>query len=179
MLRRKQVPEVLKQSPLDIWQDEGWRSVRSPLSAMMRFERQFDRIFDRFFNDTEESFSTIPACDLKETDTHYLVSFDLPGVNKNDIQISVQNNLITVSGERKEEKAREEARGLGRELYYGSFQRSFALPSSVESEKVEAHYQDGVLYITAPKVESAKSRLIKVAEGKPKLVVDKSEEKAA
>lgn len=172
MERKKLVPEVM----------------RSGLPGLWRLQRQMDQMFDRFFGDffgtapllsSEEEFGHCPACDLKETDTHYLVTFDLPGVKKDDIHISVRDHMLSISGERKEEKTKEAETGLGRERFYGEFQRSFMLPSSVEAENVEANYQDGVLYVTIPKVEGAKPQTIRIAEGKPKFISEKKAEKAA
>ena len=161
----------------DIWHG----GMLSPFRSFQRLQRQMDRMFDEFLQPLNsespaeaESFSYALPCDFKETDSHYLLSFDLPGVSKDDIRLSVHDHQLYVSGERREERAKEGARGLARERYYGAFQRSFTLPSAVDSDKIEANYSDGVLYLTIPKVEGAKAKQIKVVEGRPRLVEKKA-----
>ena len=113
----------------------------------------------------EQSFN--PACDVEETDSHYLMSFDLPGVSKDDVKIEVVENQLTITGERKalEKKDDKNNRHVA-ERYYGSFKRVFTLPSTIDATKVEASYRDGVLQIALPKAESAKPQQIKISEGK-------------
>jgi len=91
-----------------------------------------------------------PQSEIDETDSHYLVSIDLPGIKKDAISIELKDSVLSVSGERKTAK----------------FQRSFSLPSTVESERIEADYEDGVLRIAIPKAEEIKPRQIKIGDGK-------------
>ena len=114
-----------------------------------------------------ETQSFNPACDVEETHTHYLMSFDLPGVSKDDVKIEVVENQLTISGERKalEKKDDKNNRHVA-ERYYGSFQRVFTLPSTIDAAKVEATYKDGVLQIALPKSEAARPHQIKISEGK-------------
>lgn len=110
-----------------------------------------------------------PACDVEETDSHYLMSFDLPGISKEDVKIEVVDNQLTVSGERKTEQKGDKNNRHMAERFYGSFQRVFTLPATIDATNVEASYKDGVLQIALPKAESAKPREIKISEGKGSL----------
>lgn len=167
MANRNLMPDVVRSE----------RGALSPFRELNRLQRRMDRFFDTFFSEPfpallrptreileEEEF--IPACDIDETDTHYVVNFDLPGLKKDEINIEVRDNQLIVSGERKRER-KEEARGRwGQERYYGSFTRSFTLPSSVDPNKVEANYENGVLQIALPKTEVTKGKQIPIKEGK-------------
>ena len=126
------------------------------------------RLFDRWFEDFGRELGFTPAVDVDETPTHYIVSCDLPGMHKADINIEVRDSQLVVSGERKEEREEGEKRSHYRaERYYGNFLRVFPLPSGVDSNLIEANYENGVLQIALPKVESAtKPRQIKIDEEK-------------
>jgi HSP20 family protein len=103
-----------------------------------------------------------PSLDLAETDSTVEVRLDLPGAKPEEIDIQLSGNVLTVSGERKEEKE-EKGRTFHRvERREGGFSRSISLPCAVEEEKVQAQYRDGVLSITMPKTEKAKAKKIKV-----------------
>lgn len=113
-----------------------------------------------------ETKSFNPACDVEETDSHYLMSFDLPGISKDEVKIEVVENQLTIAGERKIERKEEKNSRHLTERYYGSFKRVFTLPSTIDATKVEASYKDGVLQIALPKTEAAKPHQIKISEGK-------------
>jgi len=104
----------------------------------------------------------LPAVDIVEQKDDYIVKVDLPGLTKNDVKITVQNDILTIRGEKKQEKESKEQNVHRMERSYGMFQRSFTLPSSVKSEKIDAVFADGVLTITLPKVEEAKAKEIEV-----------------
>jgi HSP20 family protein len=87
---------------------------------------------------------------------------ELPGVNKDDVKITMQDNILTIRGEKKEEKKGKEGNAHRVERYYGSFQRSFSLPTSVKNDRIEAEYRDGILTINMPKAEEAKPKQIEV-----------------
>ncbi|MFN7684567.1 MAG: Hsp20/alpha crystallin family protein [Oligoflexia bacterium] len=127
-----------------------------------------------------------PACDVDETDTHFLVSFDLPGVPQDAIKIECRDHQLVVSGERESESKRTEGGAVSRERYLGSFMRSFQLPSAVKAEQVQAHLQDGVLRIAIPKAEVSSTKQIPISTGTTgqpgffeKLLTHKKGEKAA
>lgn len=103
-----------------------------------------------------------PAVDIYETQNELVVKADLPDVNEKDIDVRVENNLLTIRGERKFEKSVSEENFLRVERTYGSFSRSFSLPNTVNAESIGAEYKNGVLTVTLPKREEAKPRQVKV-----------------
>ena len=131
--------------------------------------RQWNSVFDRFFenrlspNVREDAVVTrwSPTVDVSETPTEITFSVELPGFEKEEIEISLEENVLSISGERKFEK--EENRDFHRvERWYGSFSRSFKLSATVDSSKIDAGLKDGLLTIHLPKVEEAKPRQIPV-----------------
>lgn len=155
---------------------------RNPLGEIKNMQRQMDRLFNRFLNNGSVDFdadifsspifapsqtnSFAPLCDIDETDTHYLLSFDLPGLKKEDIKMDLRDNMLTVSGERKEEREEDKKGRYRSERYYGSFERSFALPANIKADQVDANYSEGVLRVAVPKAEATQSQQIKIGEGK-------------
>jgi len=108
--------------------------------------------------------------DVHESEQAYFLTFDVPGISREDIKIEVQGDTLTVSGERKTENY-EDRRAIGpRERGYGFFSRSFTLPEAVNSEKIEASFENGVLEVAVPKAEAAKARRIEIQSGKTGLL---------
>jgi HSP20 family protein len=103
-----------------------------------------------------------PAVDIYETESELVVTADLPGINEKDIDVRVENNMLTVRGERKLEKTINEDNMLRVERAYGSFSRSFSLPNSVNTEAIKADYHEGVLTVKMPKREESKPKQVKV-----------------
>ncbi len=108
-----------------------------------------------------------PAVDIFETEHELVVKADLPDVDPKDLDIRVENNILTIRGERKFEKKVNEDQYLRVERAYGAFTRSFSLANTVNSEAIKADYQNGVLTLTIPKREEAKPKQIKVNVGTP------------
>jgi HSP20 family protein len=106
--------------------------------------------------------SWAPALDVYEDKDNLLVRAELPGMRKEDIDISLHENVVTISGERKNEKSHEGANVSRQERFFGRFTRSISLPKSVDHSRVKAGYKDGLLTVTLPKVEEAKPRQIKI-----------------
>lgn len=104
--------------------------------------------------------------DLSEGDDHFLMSIDLPGLNKDDISLDVTGQTLTISGERKKPESLSKNRVQRMERVYGTFSKTFTLPKTIEAEKVEARYAEGVLEIFLPKHESSRKRSIQVQSGK-------------
>ena len=104
----------------------------------------------------------MPVVDVVEHKDEYIVRLELPGVNKNDVKITVQNDVLTIRGEKRQGKESKDQNYQRLERAYGSFQRSFTLPSSVHSDKIDASYSDGILSIVLPKAEEAKLKEIEV-----------------
>jgi HSP20 family protein len=137
------------------------QSRRAPLVAL---RDEMDDLLARFFGGEDGWFSgrMVPTVDLAETHDAVLAKLDLPGVNPDEIDISIAGNLLTVRGDRKEEKE-EKGKTFHRiERRTGAFSRSLTLPCAVNEDEVAAEYKDGVLAITLPKCEEAKSHKIKV-----------------
>jgi HSP20 family protein len=144
--------------------------------ALVRFQPFVDDFqalqerINRIFNDTafsrlaaEDTMgSWAPVCDIYEDGESILVKAELPGVDQKDIDVQVENNILTLRGERKREKEVTGENMYRAERSYGSFSRSFTLPVTVDTERIKAEYKDGVLHVTLPKVEEAKPRKIKV-----------------
>lgn len=168
---------------------ELWRGERggvSPLREMNRLQRRLDRMFDEFFYEPLPGLSRsgrefplleeaefAPACDVEETDNHFILTVDLPGIKKDDVKIDLRDHHLIVSGERKEE-----AKGrLSRERFYGAFSRTFTLPQNVKLDKIEANYENGVLQIAVPKAQVSEGKHIPIKEGK--LIEGKQAEKKA
>ncbi len=139
---------------------DRWESFRrtSP-------DAQLDRLFTDFFGRAmqEQNLSTwAPAVDIYEGENELVVKADLPDVKPEDLDIRVENNILTIRGERKFEKKAEEKNCLRVERAYGSFARSFSLANTVNTEAIKADYKDGVLTLNVPKREEAKPKQIKV-----------------
>ncbi|MEQ9403213.1 MAG: Hsp20/alpha crystallin family protein [Cyclobacteriaceae bacterium] len=114
----------------------------------------FRSFVDRFFNDELNGGSVpsfTPKVDIAETDSEFEIQFHIPGVKKEEINIDLNENELTISGERKFENEKSEKNFHTVESYFGSFRRSFFLPDSVNRDKVDANYTDGVLSIKLPK----------------------------
>lgn len=104
-----------------------------------------------------------PVVDIYEKDGDLVIRAELPGVTRDDIDVSVEDGVLTLSGERKTEEALEDANAYRRERFFGKFARAFTLPDNVDAESIGASFKDGVLEVRVPKVERAKARKIEVA----------------
>ena len=137
--------------------------VRRNHSNYLDWPRFVNRHFGNVWNDVEEdSVVWKPRMDVKETKDAYELMADLPGLSKKDINISLNDDVLTVKGERKSEEKKEEEGRYYAERNFGSFSRSFKLPNKVDSEKIKAEYKNGVLRLTLPKAEEAKPHEIAV-----------------
>jgi len=148
-----------------------------PFREMMTLRDAMDRMFENAFISprTTNWFTEgeIPlALDVVEEDDKYIVEASVPGINPDDLEITYDNNMLTIKGEVKEEKEIEEKRYHIRERRFGTFSRSIALPSTINVDKIEAEYKDGVLNLTLPKVEEAKPKKIKVRSVKGSKVLE-------
>jgi HSP20 family protein len=139
-----------------------------PFRGVSTLQEQINRLFNEAFDRSSEEGSLTtwaPAVDIFETAQELVVKADLPGVKPEDLDIRVENNILTIRGERKFEKEVSEDKYLRVERAYGSFNRSFALANTVNTEAIKADYKDGVLTLTMPKREEAKPKQIKVQVG--------------
>jgi HSP20 family protein len=140
-----------------------------PFRSAATLHEQLNRVFGEGFNRQEESNLTTwaPAVDILETEHELIVKADLPDVDPEELDIRVENNILTIRGERKFEKQVNEKNYLRVERAYGSFARSFSLANTVNSEAIKADYLNGVLTLVIPKREEAKPKQIKVNVGTP------------
>jgi HSP20 family protein len=130
-------------------------------------DRDTDEMFDSLLYDwpvrvIERQF--LPSIDIRENENEIMVRAEVPGCKAEDIDIAVNGNILTISGEKKQQEERKEQGCYCSERVYGSFRREITLPSEVRSDKIEAVSKDGVLSITLPKAEKAKSVKVKVKE---------------
>ncbi len=141
-----------------------WEPFRDLLTTQDRFNRLFNETFPSFFGSDRPvaTASWIPAVDVYETDQSVVLKAELPGVDPNDVEARVEDGTLYLKGERKFENEVKEENYQRVERAYGSFTRTFALPSSVDADKVAAEYKDGVLTLTLPKREEATPRTIKI-----------------
>ena len=142
-----------------------------PFRNAATLHEQLNRVFGEGFTRQEESNLTTwaPAVDILETEHELIVKADLPDVDPKELDIRVENNILTIRGERKFEKQVNEKNYLRVERAYGSFARSFSLANTVNSEAIKADYHDGVLTLIIPKREEAKPKQIKVNVGTPEV----------
>jgi len=124
--------------------------------------RLFEDAFSRMLTEPQANRPWSPSVDIYETENELVLKADLPDVDLKDVDVRVENQTLTIAGERKFEK-QESDKGYHRiERSYGNFMRSFAVPNSFDTEKIGASYKNGVLTVTLPKKEAAKPRQIKV-----------------
>ena len=133
------------------------------------FRNEMDRLFQSFFGESLPSAANHwglpawgPPIDVEETDQEILLRAEIPGVNAEELDLSVSDNTLVISGEKKESQERKGKGYLYQERRFGSFRREVALPSAVDSEKVEAEYKDGVLHVRLHKAQEALARKIQV-----------------
>jgi len=147
-----------------------WRIYREwdPFEEMSDIRERINRLFDEMFGkypatiseSTERAWS--PPVDIYEEKDKVVVKAELPGMKKDDISIEVKDNVLTLTGERKHEKETKKENYHRIERSYGKFSRSFTLPDSIKVDKVKANYKDGILEITLPKAEEAKTKTITI-----------------
>jgi HSP20 family protein len=104
----------------------------------------------------------VPAVDIRENDHHYAVTAELPGVRKEDVQVELDQGMLTIRGEKTSEREEKKEQCRYTERSYGSFSRSFSLPSDADADRLEASFKDGVLSLTIPRIEKAKPRAIAI-----------------
>lgn len=123
------------------------------------FNRFFNEEYDNLFG--KKNCGNVPAANVVEKDDAFEIEFAVPGMNKEDFKVDVENGLLTVSSEKESVKEEKEKNYARREFVYGCFSRSFTLPKSVDIDKIDGHYENGILKINLPKREEAKTTLSK------------------
>jgi HSP20 family protein len=140
-----------------------------PARELGTLQGEMNRLFNAFFEggDGDAARRWAPAMDLVESDNHPVLRADLPGVSEDDVRIEVKDNVLTISGERREEHE-EKRDGYHRmERAFGSFARSLSLPEGVDADRIEASFDKGVLEVRIPKPEERKARRISIGRGNP------------
>jgi HSP20 family protein len=137
------------------------------LFPMLQLRSGIDRLFEDFFTDEKalapfQMNGKLPAIDVKETEEAMTVDAELPGLKQEEIKVTVEEGVLTISAERKKEKDEKTKNVHRTERYYGRMERKLALPASVEDAKIDAVYKDGVLHVTLPKKASAKPKAVTV-----------------
>ncbi len=136
-----------------------------PFRNVNSLQEQFSRLFDTSFpgRSSESDLTTwAPAVDIQETENELVLKADLPGIEEKDIDVRIENNTLTIRGERKFEKQVNEDNYLRVERSYGSFSRSFSLPNTINTEAINAEYKNGVLTVQMPKRAESKPKQVKV-----------------
>ncbi len=140
-----------------------WDPFRDLISIQDRMNRLFEQTLSRSRGEEAVSAATwTPAVDIYETPDTIVMKAELPGVSREDIQIHINDNTLTLKGERRFAKDVQEESYLRIERAYGSFHRSFTLPAGVHQEKIRALFKDGVLELTLPKAEDSKPKRISI-----------------
>jgi HSP20 family protein len=136
---------------------------RNPVDVMPGFSNLVDNFFSKDFVDfmQNETRGFVPAVNIKEEDNEFMIEVAAPGMQKQNFEISMDDKVLTISGNKEDTKEEKDDKYSRKEFSYTSFQRSFQLPDLVDGEKIEAHYQDGVLKINVPKRENAKMKATK------------------
>jgi len=141
------------------------KDVFDPVSEFDRLQEEINRLFDfDRYAPMHGIFDRVssPSIDVIESENDFTVACDLPGVDIKDIELSIADNILTLKGEKKEEKSAKETKVYRKEAWSGAFQRTLNLPNTVDPNKIEAVMRNGVLVITLPKKEEVKPKQITV-----------------
>jgi HSP20 family protein len=128
------------------------------LGRLLNFDDEFDQLFESPMQ------AWAPALDVQEDKDGYTIRVELPGMKREDIDVSIQANALVISGERKSETIKDDVEVHRQERYFGKFSRALTLPTAVAGDKVKANYKDGILTVMLPKAEEAKPKQITVSE---------------
>ncbi len=140
-----------------------WNPLSDVSTGVREMQRNISRIFDEFLADTKSGddtnlFRWNPAIDVAEKEDRYIIEAEVPGMARDDLKITVSGDMLTLSGEKKQEKEEKKKNYHRSERLYGSFSRSFALPGGISSGRVDASYKEGVLTIVIPKSEESRKK---------------------
>jgi HSP20 family protein len=156
-----------------------------PVRELSSLQSEMNRLFNTFFDTPANAGNSgnlrrwVPSMDLAETDTHFVLRADLPGVNEEDVSIELEDNVLTVAGERKAEQE-EKKEGFYRvERSFGQFRRSLTLPEGVDAESIAATFDRGVLEVRIPKPEERKPHRVAIKVGDQAPAIEGSESTAS
>ena len=137
-----------------------WEPLRNFFSLRDNFDGFFENFFGRMPMERQDLWA--PIVDIVENNGNIEVKVELPGMNKDDIKVTIKNNMLRLSGERKQEEETTEKTFHRIERYFGKFSRTIQLPADIDADKIKAQYKDGVLNITLPKPKSMKPKEIEI-----------------
>ncbi len=163
--RNPEQPERKGHMALELWRGRG---MASPFRELARMERQMGDVFGRFFQDwpwaglTERGRAWVPAVDMIDRPDEVIVRADLPGLEQKDVNVTIQEGVLTVRGERKAEPEEKEEDYYCCERTFGAFARSLSLPPGVDAEKVKATFKNGILEIHLQKSKEAKGKKVEI-----------------
>ncbi len=147
----------------------GLRQQRGNIfNELSTMQQEMNRMFEDFFGEQRSRLDEgtwLPAVDMSEDESEFVVHAELPGMSKDDIDINIEDNCLILSGEKEQEKKGEGENYHSMERSYGKFKRSFTLPTGIKADDVQATFQDGVLKVHLPKAEEAKPKKISVSVG--------------
>ena len=138
-------------------------AVWTPFAELERIRREFDRLLEDVFPAGDKEQILAPPVDVYETDSEVVVKAELPGVKKEDIDITIKENAVHLKAERKEEREEKTENVYRVERFYGTIERIVPLPTEVKPEEAKAEYKDGVLEIRIPKVKVSKEAKVQVS----------------
>jgi HSP20 family protein len=143
-----------------------------PFRDLVTLREKMNRLFEETFTSRSEEKDLMagtwtPSVDIYETENALVLSAEVPGIEEDDIEIKIEDNTLTLNGERKFEKETKEENFHRIERAYGSFYRSFTLPNYIDQDNIEAQHENGVLKITMPKKPELKPRKVRVLKTKP------------
>ena len=140
-----------------------WTPKRNMFNIFDEVEQMMHQTFGNSLENVNSRLSYSPLMNVSETESDFLVIMDLPGVEKKDVEVNLNNGILTVSGERKISEKSDENNRIWLETTYGKFSRSFELTSEILEDKIKAKFKDGVLNIIIPKAEEVKHAVKKIA----------------
>ncbi len=147
---------------------EAWNRDLPGVRSLHSFQREMNRMLDQFFGgDAFEDTGRMgvvfsPAVDFSETKDSYIIKAELPGMKKEDVKVTLNNNILTITGEKKSEYEKKEGNYHRIERSFGAFERSISIPGAFKPDAVDAKYNEGLLTLTLPKTEESKQKLIEV-----------------
>ena len=151
--------KLIRHQNSDLW---NWSPVEQLSTLSQEINRLFDSPFGEFTRHMELLNGRMPALDVYEDKDNLIVKAELPGMKREEIDISFHDGTLTISGERKYDEKNEGAETYRAERFFGKFHRTLTLPKPVQSDKAKATYQNGILTVTLPKTEEAKPKQIQV-----------------
>ena len=139
-----------------------WNPIKDLLAIQEEMNKLFDEKLDKFSEGALQERIWEPLVDIYEEEDKFVIKAEVPDVDKKDIEITIEDNVLTIKGEKKFEREEKKENYLRAERYYGAFRRSFTLPATVDKENVKASLDKGVLTIEIPKKEETKPKKIEI-----------------